>query len=74
MRRLEAKLGTSSETLDIIRQEMERDYYSAELRLVDPLLTRCESIPTSPSPKYATPLSPAPVLRGPVVVFLRISC
>lgn len=43
MARLEAKLGPSSETLNVIRQEMERDYYSADPRLVDPLLTRCES-------------------------------
>lgn len=40
--RLEAKLGPSSETLRVIRQEMERDYYSAKPMLVDPLLTRCE--------------------------------
>ncbi|CAM9376024.1 unnamed protein product [Scytosiphon promiscuus] len=38
--KLEAKLGPSSETLSIIRQEMERDYYSAKPMLVDPLLTR----------------------------------
>ena len=42
MAKLEAKLGRSSETLDVIRQEMERDYYSADPRLVDPLLTRYE--------------------------------
>lgn len=40
MARLEAKLGPSSETLRVIRQEMERDYYSAETMLVDPLLAR----------------------------------
>lgn len=42
MARLEAKLGPSSETLRVIRQEMERDYYNADPRLVDPLLARCE--------------------------------
>ncbi|CAM9871951.1 unnamed protein product [Ectocarpus sp. 4 AP-2014] len=40
MARLEAKLGPSSETLRVIRQEMERDYYNADPRLVDPLLAR----------------------------------
>lgn len=43
MARLEAKLGPSSEALDVIRQEMARDYYSAAPRLVDPLLTRYKS-------------------------------
>lgn len=40
MSRLEAKLGPSSETLRTIHREMERDYYSADPRLVDPLLSR----------------------------------
>ncbi len=62
MGRLEAKLGASSETLDIIRQEMERDYYSAEMRLVDPLLTRCERASTLRCPP------------GGGRVFLRVFC
>lgn len=37
---LEAKLGPSSEVLQIIHREMERDYYEAESKLVDPLLAR----------------------------------
>lgn len=37
---LEAKLGPSSEALRIIHREMEKDYYNADSRLVDPLLAR----------------------------------
>lgn len=49
MLRLEAKLGASSETLRIIHREMERDYYNAETRLVDPLLSRCGESPSRES-------------------------
>ena len=41
MSRMEARLGASSETLRTIHREMERDYYSADPKLVDPLLVRC---------------------------------
>ena len=44
MARLEEKLGPSSETLHIIHSEMERDYYDAETRLVDPLLARSATV------------------------------
>lgn len=37
---LEAKLGPSSEALSTIQREMEKDYYNADSRLVDPLLAR----------------------------------
>lgn len=40
MARLEEKLGPSSEILRIIHLEMERDYYNADTKLVDPLLAR----------------------------------
>lgn len=47
MARLEAKLGSSSETLRTIHEEMERDYYGAETRLVDPLLARSANMDLS---------------------------
>lgn len=47
MARLEAKLGSSSETLRTIHEEMERDYYGAETKLVDPLLARLENVDLS---------------------------
>lgn len=40
MSRLEARLGPSSEALQTIHREMEKDYYSADPKLVDPLLAR----------------------------------
>eukprot|EP00904_Undaria_pinnatifida_P013447 jgi/Undpi1/9232/HiC_scaffold_26.g11690.m1 len=40
MTRMEDKLGASSDTLRTIHREMERDYYSADPKLVDPLLVR----------------------------------
>lgn len=44
MSRLEARLGPSSEALRTIHREMEKDYYSADPKLVDPLLARYEYI------------------------------
>lgn len=43
MTRLEEQLGPASETIRTIHSEMERDYYSADPRLVDPLLARCNT-------------------------------
>ena len=41
---MEDKLGASSDTLRTIHREMERDYYSADPKLVDPLLVRCANL------------------------------
>lgn len=65
MSRLEARLGPSSEALRTIHREMEKDYYSADPKLVDPLLARYACITRSSAFMLQ--------LRGPPRIVLRKS-